>query len=148
MEQVIMNQSSYPVLSTVIFVPVLGALILLLLKRSWEPFIKWIALIISLATFLFAIPLFTHFDKSTYKMQFVEKYSWIPYWNINYYLGVDGISVLFVLLSALSAILCVTISWYSIKAKIKEFYISILLTTAAMIGVFCSLDFFLFYIFW
>ncbi len=148
MEQVIMNQSSYPVLSTVIFLPVLGALILLLLKRSWEPFIKWIALIISLATFLFAIPLFTHFDKSTYKMQFVEKYSWIPYWNINYYLGVDGISVLFVLLSALSAILCVTISWYSIKAKIKEFYISILLTTAAMIGVFCSLDFFLFYIFW
>jgi NADH-quinone oxidoreductase subunit M len=81
-------------------------------------------------------------------MQFVEKHSWIPDWNIYYYLGVDGISVLFVLLSTLTAILCVLISWTAITTKVKEFYISILLTTAGMIGVFCSLDFFLFYIFW
>ncbi|MDP2799010.1 MAG: NADH-quinone oxidoreductase subunit M, partial [Deltaproteobacteria bacterium] len=69
-------------------------------------------------------------------------------WNIYYFLGVDGISVLFVLLSALIAILCVLISWEAIKTKVKEFYISILLTTSFMIGVFCSLDFFLFYLFW
>ncbi len=148
MEQVIMNKLSYPILTTLIFLPVLGSLLILVSRRSWELWIKCVALVTSLVTFIFAIPLFTEFDKTTHKMQFVEKYTWIPAWNINYYLGVDGISILLVLLSALSAILCVTISWYSIKTKVKEFYISILLTTAAMIGVFCSLDFFLFYIFW
>lgn len=148
MEQVIMNKLGYPILTILIFLPVLGALLILLGRRSWELWTKWVALITSLATFILAIPLFTEFDKTTHKMQFVEKHTWIPAWNINYYLGVDGISVLLVLLSALSAILCVMISWYSIKTKVKEFYISILLTTAAMIGVFCSLDFFLFYIFW
>ncbi len=148
MEQVIMNQLSYPILSTVIFLPVFGALLLLFARRSWELLTKWVALTISIATFLLSIPLFTNFDKSTYKMQFVERFSWIPDWNINYYIGVDGISILFVLLSTLIAILCVLISWNSIKAKVKEFYISILLTTSFMIGVFCSLDFFLFYLFW
>jgi NADH-quinone oxidoreductase subunit M len=72
----------------------------------------------------------------------------IPAWNIKYYLGVDGISVLFILLSALLGPLCVLISWNSIKDKVKEFYIALLLIEAAMIGVFCALDFFLFYIFW
>jgi NADH-quinone oxidoreductase subunit M len=147
-EQVIMNNLSYPILSTVIFLPILGSLLILVLKRSAELTAKIIALVVSVATFLLSIPLFTNFDKSTYKMQFVEKHSWIPDWNIFYYLGVDGISVLFVLLSTLTAILCVLISWTAIKTKVKEFYISILLTTAGMIGVFCSLDFFLFYIFW
>jgi NADH-quinone oxidoreductase subunit M len=89
-----------------------------------------------------------NFDKTTYKMQFAEKHTWISDWNVNYFLGVDGISVLFVLLSTLTAILCVLISWNSIKTKVKEFYVAILLTTSFMIGVFCSLDFFLFYIFW
>jgi len=139
---------SYPILSTLIFLPVFGALLLLFARRSWELLTKWVALTISIATFLLSIPLFTNFDKSTYKMQFVERFSWIPDWNINYYIGVDGISILFVLLSTLVAILCVLISWNAIKTKVKEFYIAILLTTAAMIGVFCSLDFFLFYIFW
>jgi NADH-quinone oxidoreductase subunit M len=148
MEQVIMNQLSYPILSTVIFLPVLGALIILLNRRAWELATKWIALGTSIATFLLSVPLFLYFDKSTHKMQFAERFSWIPQWNINYFLGVDGISVLFILLSTLTAILCVLISWESIKTKVKEFYIAILLTTAFMIGVFCSLDFFLFYLFW
>jgi NADH-quinone oxidoreductase subunit M len=78
----------------------------------------------------------------------VERHGWIPAWNINYALGVDGISILFVLLSTLIIVLCVLISWNSIKTKTKEFYISLLLMEGAMIGVFCSLDFFLFYIFW
>jgi NADH-quinone oxidoreductase subunit M len=148
MEQVIMNQLNYPILSTVIFLPVLGALLILITRRSWELLTKWIALITSLGTFFVSLPLFLNFDRTTHKMQFVEKHSWIPEWNIFYYIGIDGISVLFVLLSTLTAILCILISWESITKKIKEFYISILLTTAFMIGVFCSLDFFLFYIFW
>ena len=148
MEQVIMNQMGYPILSTVIFLPILGALLILLNSRSWELLTKWIALGTSIATFLLSVPLFTNFDRVTHKMQFAEKHTWIPNWNINYFLGVDGISVLFVLLSTLTAILCVLISWESIKTKVKEFYIAILLTTSFMIGVFCSLDFFLFYLFW
>jgi len=111
MDQIIMNQLSYPILSTVIFLPVFGALLILLSRRSWELLTKWIALATSIATFLLSIPLLTEFDKSTHKMQFAEKHSWITNWNINYSLGVDGISVLFILLSTLTAILCVLISW-------------------------------------
>ncbi len=146
--QVIMNHLSYPILSTLIFLPVLGAFLILIMRRRWELLIKSIALATSLATFFLSIPLFTEFDKTTHQMQFAERHAWIPNWNINYFLGVDGISLLLVLLCTLTAILCVLISWESITKKVKEFYISILLTTAFMIGVFCSLDFFLFYIFW
>ncbi|MBI5026875.1 MAG: NADH-quinone oxidoreductase subunit M [Nitrospirae bacterium] len=148
MEQVIMNNLAYPILSTIVFMPVFGVLLLLLINRDKESLIKWTALIVTVITFILSIPLFTNFDKTTHKMQFVERYNWIPAWNIKYYLGVDGISVLLVLLTTLSAILCVLISWHSIKIKVKEFYIAILLTEGAIAGVFCSLDFFLFYIFW
>ncbi|MEW6002225.1 MAG: NADH-quinone oxidoreductase subunit M [Nitrospirota bacterium] len=148
MEQVIMNKLNYPILSTIIFLPVLGVLLLMLIDRSKELLIKWVALIVSVLTFALSIPLFTNFDKSTYKMQFVERYDWIPDWNIKYFLGVDGISVLLVLLTTLSAILCILISWHAIKIKVKEFYIAILLTCGAIAGVFSSLDFFLFYLFW
>jgi NADH-quinone oxidoreductase subunit M len=148
MDQVIMNNLSYPILSTIIFLPVLGALILTLINRKQEELTKWVALIFSVSTFILSLPLFINFDKTTYKMQFVERHSWIPAWNIKYYLGVDGISVLLVLLTTISSILCILISWRSIKIKVKEFYIAILLTCGAIAGVFSSLDFFLFYIFW
>lgn len=148
MEQVIMNTLPYPILSTIIFLPVFGALLLLLISRSTESLIKWVALTVTIVTFILSLPLFINFDKSTYKMQFVERHDWIQAWNIKYYLGVDGISILLVLLTTLSAILCVLISWHSIKIKVKEFYIAILLTCGAITGVFSSLDFFLFYIFW
>lgn len=148
MEQVIMNKLCYPILTTVIFLPILGVFILLLISRSRETLIKWVALIVSTVTFILSIPLFTHFDKTTYKMQFVEVHDWIPAWNIKYFLGIDGISVLLVLLTTLSTILCVLISWHAIKIKVKEFYITILLTCGAITGVFSSLDFFLFYLFW
>jgi len=143
-----MDNIGYPILSTVIFLPILGGLFMLLFARRQESLIKWSALLISILTFLLALPLFTGFDKTTHLMQFVEQKQWIPEWGIQYYVGVDGISILFVLLSTLITILCVLISWNSIKEKVKEFYISLLLIEGAMIGVFCSLDFFLFYIFW
>jgi NADH-quinone oxidoreductase subunit M len=148
MEQTIMNTLEYPILSTVIFLPVLGAALILLVKRTSETLIKVAALLFSLATLALCLPLFSQFDKTTPAMQFAEFHEWIPAWNINYALGVDGISVLFVLLSALITITCVLVSWNSIKTKTKEFYIALLLIEGAMIGVFCSLDFFLFYIFW
>src|SRR5450759_4590173 len=149
MEQTIINSMGstmgFPILSTLIFLPVVGAALILLINRANESLAKWAALLFSVATFLVSIPLFTSFNKATHEMQFVEKHAWVPAWNINYHLGLDGISILFVLLSALVAILCVLISWNSVKMKSKEFFISILIVESAMIGVFCSLDFFLFY---
>ena len=144
----IFNTLSYPVLSTVIFLPVAGALLLALISRKQERLIKAVALIFTLANFAASLPIFLNFDKTTAKMQFVEWRSWIPAFNTDYLLGVDGISVLFVLLSTLVGILCVLISWKAIKSKTKEFFMSILLIEGAMIGVFCSLDFLLFYLFW
>jgi NADH-quinone oxidoreductase subunit M len=140
--------NGFPILSILIFLPIAGAVLLLLISRSQEALIKWVSLLVSIAAFIVSIPLFTNFDKSTHLMQFKERYEWIPSWNINYYLGVDGISILFILLCTLITILCVLISWESIKTKAKEFYISILIMEGAMIGVFCSLDFMLFYLFW
>src|SRR5208337_4063757 len=138
----------YPVLSTVIFLPILGALLIFLIKRSSETFIRWTALAVSIINFVLSVPLFTSFDKTTAAMQFTERHMWIPAWNIHYALGVDGISVLFVLLSTLLTVLCVSVSWKSVKQKNKEFYAALLLIEGSMIGVFCSLDMFLFYIFW
>jgi len=148
MEQAMAHTLGYPILSSVIFLPVIVAALMLLIPRANEVAIKWIALIGTMATFVLSIPLFINFDKTTADMQFREFHHWIPAFNVNYSLGVDGISVLFVLLSTLIAVTCVLVSWNSIKNKTKEFYISILLIEGAMIGVFCSLDFFLFYIFW
>src|ERR1700690_1639672 len=148
MEQAIVNKLGFPILSTLIFLPLAGVAILLLIKRTQESLIRLVALLVSIAGFLLSVPLFASFDKTTYAMQFVEKHVWIPAWNINYHLGLDGISILFVLLSTLITILCILISWNSVKIKVKEFYIAILVVEWAMIGVFCSLDFFLFYIFW
>ena len=148
MEQTVAKSMGFPILSTLIFLPVVAAALIILIPRAQENLIKWFALGAAVVTFLISLPLFTNFDKSTHLMQFVEKHDWIPAWNVNYSLGLDGISILFVLLSTLVIILCVLISWNSIKTKTKEFYISLLIVEGAMIGVFCSLDFFLFYIFW
>ncbi|MCL5023727.1 MAG: NADH-quinone oxidoreductase subunit M [Nitrospirae bacterium] len=143
-----MNGLAYPILSTLIFLPVLGAAVILFIGRNQERLTKWAALAVSIAVFVLSIPLFTDFNRMTPLMQFTESHAWIPSWNITYFLGVDGISVLFILLSTLITVLCVLISWNSIKTKVKEFYIAVLVMEGAMIGVFSALDFFLFYLFW
>ncbi|MEN2985480.1 MAG: NADH-quinone oxidoreductase subunit M [Thermodesulfovibrionaceae bacterium] len=142
------NGLKFPILSTLIFFPVIGAAFIAILPKEKEELIKFSALVISIFELILSLPLYLSFDKTTSQMQFREEYLWIPQWGIKYSLGVDGISVLFVLLSSLLTVLCVTVSWREIDKKIKEFYASILLTHAAMIGVFMSLDIFLFYIFW
>ncbi len=144
----IMNSLPYPVLSTVIFLPVAGAILLALISRKREGLIKALALLLGLANFAASLPIFFNFDKTTANMQFVEWRQWIPAFHTDYLVGIDGISALFVLLSTLVSILCILISWNAIKSKTKEFYMSILLIEGAMIGVFCSLDFLLFYVFW
>lgn len=142
------NNLSFPILSTLIFFPVAGATLIAIIPRDKEELIKFSALIISIVEFIFSIPLYISFNKTTSQMQFKEEHLWIPEWGIKYYLGVDGISILFILLSSLLTILCVTVSWKEIDRKIKEFYAALLITHSAMIGVFMSLDIFLFYIFW
>jgi NADH-quinone oxidoreductase subunit M len=146
MEGIILNNLDYPILTVTTFLPLVGALIILLLRR--EELIKWFALATTITTFFILLPIYTHFDKTTFKMQFVEIYQWIPAWNINYKVGVDGISVLFILLVAILSILCVTASWKAIQTKTKGFFISLLIMESAMIGIFVSLNVFLFYLFW
>lgn len=143
-----LTKFSFPILSTLIFFPIFAALFIPILPRQQETLIKFFTLVVSIIEFILSIPLYVLFDRGTSQMQFREEYLWIPQWGIKYSLGVDGISVLFVLLSSLLTILCVTVSWNEINKKIKEFYAALLLTHAGMIGVFMSLDIFLFYIFW
>jgi len=146
MENVILNQLDYPILSLTVFLPVLGALLLLFMRNATV--IRLTTLLMTFVTFFASVPLLSHFDKTTYKMQFVEKSAWIPSWGINYFIGIDGISILFIMLTTLLSILCVLVSWKSVSAKVKEFHIAILVLETGMLGVFVALDFFLFYVFW
>ncbi len=146
MEDIIFNILDYPILTVTTFLPLAGALIILLLRRA--VLIRWFALATTITTLIVSLPVYKHFDKATYKMQFVEIYPWIPAWNIHYKVGVDGISVLFIFLVTILSILCVTVSWKVIQTKTKEFFISLLILETAMIGVFVSLNVFHFYLFW
>ena len=146
MEGIIINSLDFPVLTVTTFLPLAGAFLILFIRN--DVLIKWIALLTTLATFIVSLPVYTHFDKTTYKMQFAEIHPWISAWNINYSVGVDGISVLFIILVTILSTLCVSVSWKSIQEKTKEFFISLLIMETAMIGVFVSLNIFLFYLFW
>lgn len=145
MDFFIPNQLGYPILSTIIFLPLAGALILFFLRG--EKAVRIWSFIVSLVTFLLSLPLYTYFDKTTYKYQFVEQVPWIPSFKINYTVGVDGISLLLVLLSTLLTPICVLASWKYIDKRVKEFHFSLLLIETACVGVFSALDFVLFYIF-
>ena len=138
--------NNYPILTLVTFLPLVGAFVILFMKN--EVNIRWTALLFTVVDFIVSLPLVCYFNTATHKMQFVERYSWIPSWNISYYMGIDGISVLFVFLTALLGWICILASWKAIEKKVKEFMIVILVMQTAMIGVFCALDFFLFYLFW
>ena len=146
MDDIIYNTLNYPILSLVTFFPLLGALFILFVRN--ELLIKWFALVTTIGTLFISLPIYKYFDKSTYKMQFVESYPWITAWSIDYKVGVDGISVLFIVLVAVLSILCVTVSWKAIQQKPKEFFVSLLVLETAMIGIFISLNAFLFYLFW
>lgn len=138
--------NNYPILTLTIFLPLVGAAVLLFMKN--ERNIRWTALLFTVVDFIISLPIICSFKLNTYKMQFEELHPWIPSWNINYHMGVDGISVLFVFLTALLGWICVLASWKAIEKKVKEFMIALLVMQTAMLGVFCALDFFLFYLFW
>ena len=141
-------QNAFPLLSIIIFLPLAGAFLLALLPRQNASLTKATALLITILNFVLSLRLYFDFNEQTAAMQFVEKRSWFPEWGISYYLGIDGISMLLVMLTTLLSIICVACSWESIEARIKEYYISFLLLETAMLGALCALDLVLFYIFW
>jgi NADH-quinone oxidoreductase subunit M len=135
-------------LTLVTFLPVVGAVLVLLLPRRQEAATKQLTLGTTLVTFAVSLPLYFRFDPTSAEYQFVEQKAWIPSLGVSYHLGVDGISVLLVLLTTFLMPLVILSSWTSVESRWKEFAITMLLLEAGMVGVFVSLDLFLFYVFW
>lgn len=136
------------ILTLVTFFPLVGALVLLFLKEENKQAIKLIAVASTLVTFVLSLHLWFHFDGTTSAMQFAVNSPWIPGLGISYNLGVDGISVLLILLTTILTPIAVLSSWNSVENRLKGFMISLLVLETGMLGVFVSLDLFLFYLFW
>ncbi len=136
------------ILTLVTFFPLLGVLLLMLLPREREDSIKGFALIISFVTFLFSTWMYQMFDPVANGMQFEINIPWITSMGISYHMGIDGISLLLIMLTTILTVLSILASWKSIKTGVKGYFISMLLLETGMIGVFCALDLFMFYVFW
>jgi NADH-quinone oxidoreductase subunit M len=138
-----------PVISVAIWLPIIfGILVLATGDDKNAPLARIIALVGSVLGFLVTIPLYTGFMLDTAEMQFVERHQWIPRFNIEYFLGVDGISVLFILLTAFFTPLVVVAGWKVIEKRVAQYMASFLIMSGIMIGVFAALDAILFYVFW
>lgn len=141
---------SFSILSLLTFLPLVGVLFLLFIRGSEESVARnsrATAFLTSIFTFALSLYMYSNFDKSSADFQFVEQVAWLPGFNINYKMGIDGISVFFVLLSAFLTPICILASWESVTSRVKEYMISFLLLETMMIGMFCALDMVLFYIF-
>src|SRR6195256_923970 len=144
--------SHWPLLSLVTFLPLVGVGFIMT-SRGDDAIVarnaRNIALSTSLIVFALSIVLWVDFDPSTPAFQFVERARWVSIggFTINYHMGIDGISLFFVLLSTLLTVLCVVSSWTSVHVQVKEYMISFLVLETMMVGIFSALDFFLFYVF-
>jgi len=137
---------SHYLLSLAIWVPILGAL-LVFASSSNKHLARWLALSVAIAGFLVTLPLYIYFDVTQAGMQFVEQRAWIPRFNIEYFLGVDGISVLFILLNSFITILVVIAAWDVIEDKVAQYMGAFLIMSGLMNGIFSALDAVLFYVF-
>jgi NADH-quinone oxidoreductase subunit M len=140
-------------LSLIVFVPLIGAVLVLLAggrgdRPEREPMVRFVALGVSLVTFALTLMLWWRFDPSSAEYQFVEQRAWIPTFGIQYYIGVDGISLFLVVLTGFLTPLALLSSWESVHKSVKLFSFFMLALETAMLGVFVSIDLFLFYIFW
>jgi NADH-quinone oxidoreductase subunit M len=140
-----MNITTQPILSIVTFLPLVGALFIATLPKDAVNNARWVALWTTLVTFGVSLLIWTNFDPSTAAFQFVEEYAWLG--PIKYKMGVDGISMLFVILTTFLMPLCILASWESVEERVKEYMIAFLVLETLMIGVFCALDLVLFYLF-
>ncbi len=143
-----MNQLHFPILSLITFIPLVGAFFIALVNEKNENLIKWFTFIILVIDFIVSLPLFFYFDPSTYHMQFVERIPWIKSLGFEYHVGIDGISLFLVLLTTFLTPLAQLSTWSAVDKKIKLFNIVILVMQTGMLGVFISIDAFLFYVFW
>lgn len=143
-----MASNTFPWLTLAIFVPIVFGLLVLAVGRDDRPGLtRGLSLVGSIAGFLVTIPLYTGFDSKTAAMQFVEKTSWIEAFNVNYHLGIDGISLWFVLLTAFITIIVVLAGWEVITSRVSQYMAAFLILSGLMVGVFCALDGMLFYVF-
>jgi len=144
---------AFPILSTLIALPIAGSLLLLLVPgrdgdERHDAMVRNVALVVSLLVFAESLLLWSRFTTTSADFQFVERYRWIPAFGISYAVGVDGISLLLVVLTAFLTPLALLGSWTSVHKKTRAFCMTLLVLESAMIGVFVSLDLFLFYVFW
>jgi NADH-quinone oxidoreductase subunit M len=147
--------NAFPILSTVLWLPALGAIGLLLVPRDNAELARRVALAVALVTFLVSLALPLGFRPElgadggvTPYFQFAEQISWLPMWGVSYHIGVDGVSLWLVILTTFLLPIVVLSTWGSVERDVRNFEILVLLLTTAMIGVFVSLDLLLFYIFW
>jgi NADH-quinone oxidoreductase subunit M len=136
------------ILSLLIFIPIIGAILVALLPRERQDGLKWLAFITSLINLAVSLLLYFNFVNDAPDYQFEEIYPWIPSLNIGYHVGIDGLSLFLVLLTTFLSAISILSSWTAITEQVKEYMALMLLLETAMIGVFVSLDLFLFYLFW
>ena len=139
------------ILTIVTFLPLVGVAIILLLKplkRESDATIKYVANVTAVASFIGTLIILALYDPNVATLQLVERVAWIPSWGISYYMGVDGVSILMVLLTSFITMLALASSWTGITENVKQYYIFMLLLLVGMMGVFLAQDLFLFYVFW
>jgi len=143
-----MMQSTFPLLSLAIWLPIAFGLFVLAFGRDENPaLVRSVSLVGSIVSFLVTLPLIQNFNKAAHGMQFVEKASWIERFNVNYALGIDGISVWFVLLTAFITVIVVIAGWEVIEKRVAQYMGAFLILSGLMVGVFCATDGLLFYVF-
>src|SRR6516164_1925110 len=135
-------------LSLILYTPLAGALVLLLVDKRNESAIRWIANVTAFAGFVISVPLWFWYNPASAEFQFIERAPWIPSIGAEYYLGVDGLSVLLILLTTMMGCIAVLSSWMAITERVKEYYIFLLVLQTGMLGAFMALDFLLFFLFW
>jgi NADH-quinone oxidoreductase subunit M len=138
---------SVPLLSLITFLPIIGVFLILFIESRNRELIRFTSLLVTVVIFFISLPLYFNFDSNTYDMQFIEKLRWIPSFGIHYHVGIDGISLFLILLTTFITPISILASWHITK-NIKEYMIAMLTLEMAMIGVFISLDMFLFFVFW
>ena len=141
-------ETNIPLLSLLIWTPILGGIWVLYAGDRQENTVKYFSLSVSIITFLISMVLYLQFDSAAHDMQFVEKASWIESFNINYHLGVDGIALPLILLTTFTTVLVILAAWEVIENRISQYMAAFLVLTGLMNGVFVALDAMLFYFFW
>ncbi|MFZ1987350.1 MAG: NADH-quinone oxidoreductase subunit M [Desulfatitalea sp.] len=143
-----MNIPQFPILSVITYLPLAGIALICCMSNKRLDLIRWAAFLTTVVTFVVSLPLYFGFDESAWQMQFVENVPWVQRFGISYHMGIDGISLLLVMLTTFLSPLAMLSTWSAVTERVKEYMICLLFLEVGMLGVFCSLDFFLFYVFW